>query len=123
MDGTPPLATVAADIEARFASAKASWDATQVLGAEIEAKAQAIQTEVDNTIATHQGYPVNTGFAVDKASLAIRASLPFHPHPDISMGKEFMDLTECGKITDTLGKDVIGNFCFEFVTTFAAQSI
>jgi hypothetical protein len=46
-----------------------------------------------------------------------------HPHPDISVGSEFEDMTECGEIYLRLMQDLTGNYCFHFIRTFAWQAI
>lgn len=57
------------------------------------------------------------------ADLSLRSIVPQHPHLDIDQGKEYESLTECGKITETLARDLLGNFCFDFVRPFATHSI
>jgi hypothetical protein len=118
LDGTPPLATVVADIEAKFTKSKASWDELQILAGQIGAKATEIKTKVGDADAAHKAYPAGTGFSAAKSTLKTREIIPTHPHKDITHGNEFKDLTECGKITETLGKDIIGNFCFEYIYHF-----
>ena len=71
----------------------------------------------------YQAAPIAAAIDAPLESLSIRKVIPLHPHPDIVRGEEYESLAECGKVTERLARDLLGNFCFAFVKPFSVHSI
>lgn len=124
-DGTPISASKITDIEESYSAAKKSWDETQTLGKEIVDEATSIQSNLQQLVAEYNNMKMNLNnvFKVPVQNLGVRKIIPIHPHADLVYGREFQQFTECGKITETLSKDIVGNFCFEYMWSFGNQAI